>query len=116
MDLKEFYKEVGGEYENVMLRLSNPDMVKRFVRKFPDDPSYADLKLAWEENDVETAFRAAHTMKGIAANLGLDSLAETASNLTEQLRNATELPQECYVKAVDIAYQMTVEKIALIEG
>ena len=36
--------------------------------------------------DVEAAFRGAHTLKGVAANLGLTGLQKTSSELTEALR------------------------------
>lgn len=41
---------------------------------------------AMETGDVETAFRAAHTLKGICANLGFKSLFEVSYDITEALR------------------------------
>ena len=38
------------------------------------------------KQDAETAFRAAHTLKGLCMNLGFDSLYEVSSALTENLR------------------------------
>lgn len=115
MNLREFFTEVGGDYESVLLRLPSSSMVKRFVYKFVDDPSYEELKSAWKQSDIPTAFRAAHTLKGIAVNLGLDNLGEAASQLTEQLRNTSVLPSAEYMEAVDRSYQMTVAKIRQIE-
>lgn len=115
MKLREFFAEVGGDYEGVLLRLPSPNMVKRFVCKFVDDPSYQELKSALEKSDFPTAFRAAHTLKGIAVNLGLDSLGEAASQLTEQLRNTSVQPPAEYIEAVDRSYQKTIEKIRQIE-
>lgn len=115
MKLKEFFEEVGGNYDDVLIRLPSERMVKRFVLKFAEDPSYEDLKSAWELSDIPTAFRAAHTLKGTAANLGLDALAVAAANLTEQLRNASDLPSKEYIDEVDKNYQLTIEKIGLLE-
>lgn len=115
MELREFFKEVGGDYDEVLLRLPSPDMVKRFVLKFVDDPSYAELKNALEKSDFPTAFRAAHTLKGTAANLGLDSLGAAASKLTEQLRDTLVFPAMEYIEAVDSTYQLTIEKIRLLK-
>lgn len=114
MELKDFFKEVGGDYEKVLLRLPDQNMVKKFVCKFVDDASYTELKNALERKDVPSAFRAAHTLKGIAANLGLDALAKAASELTEQLRGMNDMPAEGYVEAVDRTYRLTIEKIAQI--
>lgn len=41
---------------------------------------------AMDAGDVETAFRAAHTLKGICANLGFKSLFEVSYDITEALR------------------------------
>lgn len=112
MELKEFYKKVGGDYEDVLLRLAAPAMIKKFVCRFSQDPSYAALEKALEEEQIEDAFRAAHTLKGTAATLGLTSLAAAASELTEQLRNAKLLPDQNYVIAVKEAYQLTMDAIA----
>ncbi len=38
--------------------------IKKFVLKFLDDNSYANLKEAIAAGNVEEAFRAAHTLKG----------------------------------------------------
>lgn len=56
--------------------------------------------------DAETAFRAAHTLKGVALNLGLTDLAEAAAAMTEALRGRTALPAEtpALYKAVADAY------------
>lgn len=43
-------------------------------------------KDAYSPQDAETAFRAAHTLKGLCMNLGFDSLYEVSSALTENLR------------------------------
>lgn len=115
MELKEFYAKVGGDYDVVLQRLPAPGMIKKFVGKFAKDPSYKELMGALQEENFENAFRAAHTIKGTAATLGLDTLANVASELTEQLRGASVLPQESYVKAVEEAYRMTMDRIGMIE-
>ncbi len=114
MNLTEFYKEVGGNYEEVLGRLPSADMVNRFVHKFVNDPSYGDLKKALADADFQTAFRAAHSIKGTAATLGLDALASAASELTEALRHTAEMPPSSLVDNLDIAYEITVKKIGLI--
>lgn len=108
MELKEFYEKVGGDYEDVLRRLPAVGMVKKFVRKFMEDPSYGRLQTALEQEDIPIAFREAHTIKGTAANLGLDTLAVAATALTEELRAATVLPEQKYVDAVVDAYDRTI--------
>lgn len=116
MELKEFYVNVGGDYDAVLQRLPTPSMIKKFVGKFVNDPSYEELNTALTEKDIAKAFRAAHTIKGTAATLGLDILAKAASELTEELRDASVLPAESYIEAVREAYQMTIVQIRMLES
>lgn len=116
MELKEFFAAVGGDYDAVLGRLMSESLILRFLRKFPADPSYQNLNAALAEGDISTAFRAVHTLKGTAANLGLDTLAAAASELTEALRGASALPQQEMVDAVGAAYALTVEQIGRLDG
>ena len=86
MTLKEAYESVESNYDNVLKRLGSEGMIKRFAVKFIDDPTFGELKNALAAGDGESAFRAAHTMKGICLNLGFDKLYEVSAALTEQLR------------------------------
>lgn len=81
-----------GDYDDVMSRLRTDDRVRKFLLKVPDDPSYSQLCTAMQERNVEEAFRAAHTLKGVSKNLSLTGLAYSSSNLTEALRGKTEFP------------------------
>lgn len=111
MDLRTFFSQVGGDYDEVMNRLPTEGMVKKFLRRFLDDPSCGELEQALAQGDLPTAFRAAHTLKGVGMNLGLGDLARAASELTEQLRGATELPPPQMVQAVERAYHRAAECI-----
>ena len=64
-------------------------MICRFVKRFPSDPSFGQLKAAMAAGDVKEAFRAAHTLKGVSLNLGFDNLSPSAVALTEILRTGT---------------------------
>ena len=86
MTIEQCYQEVGGSYAEVCGRLPSPRLVEKFVRKFLDDQSYAALTTAMAAGDPEAAFRAAHTLKGVAANLSFTRLCACASRLTELLR------------------------------
>lgn len=115
MQLKDFYAAVGGNLEKVLTRLPDQAMVEKFLRRFPKDPSYLQLMQALKCADIPTAFRAAHTLKGTAATLGLDTLANAASTMTEQLRSASQIPAKEYGTAVDQAYHQAMAAIALLD-
>ena len=69
MTLEQVYAAIGGDYKGVMERLPSADFVRRFALKFLQDDSFPNLKKALEEKDAPTAFRAAHTLKGVCQNL-----------------------------------------------
>lgn len=116
MQLNDFFAAVGGDYKTVLDRLPGEDMIRRFLRKFPGDPSYANLQAALRAQDISGAFCAAHSLKGTAANLGLDALSENASVLTEALRGASTLPPRKLVDAVDAAYAVVISQIDQLDA
>lgn len=116
MTLHDFYAALGGDSRQVLDRLLSESMVRRFLHRFPDDPSYSELKAALAASDFSTAFRAAHTLKGTAATLGLDALSVAASELTEALRGASTAPKPGLVAAVDAAYRHATESIGLLDA
>lgn len=116
MDLRLFYQQLGGDYAQMLTRLPSEDMIRRFLIKFLRDPSYTDLLAALAAQDIPTAFRAAHTLKGTSATLGLDRLALAASSLTEALRGADGLPPQSLVDACTEAYQAAVDLISRLDS
>ena len=86
MQVREFYTKIGGDAASVLDRLGTEELVVRFARKFPADTSYTQLCEAMAQGDAETAFRAAHTLKGLCLNLGFESLYKVDAALTEELR------------------------------
>lgn len=89
MTLKECYETLGGDYEDTVKRLINENILRKFVVKFLDDPSYSELCRGMREKDAELAFRAAHTLKGVCQNLGFTALYESDNELTEKLRTGS---------------------------
>lgn len=120
MTIRECYEEIGADYAEVVSRLGTESMVKRFVMKFPDEPSFPTLTQALGQQDGETAFRMAHTLKGVCLNLGFTKLYEASAELTEKLRGretagSEELffaVQEEYTRVVQIIRRMITEETA----
>ena len=103
MTLKEFYAAVGGDYDATLNRIPKESMVLRFVKKYADDKTYAQLTEAVKAQDWETAFRASHTLKGVAQNLGFDGLYRAAFALTEEMRGGKPLTDTALYDAVTTA-------------
>ena len=109
MNLQECYEAMGGSYDEACSRLMNDAFIERFILKFPADPSMQELLGAVEANDIETSFRAAHTLKGVAANLAFTKLANSASDLTEQLRPCADPADQQLLDAVKADYKAVIE-------
>ncbi len=87
-NLGQFYASVGGNAAEMISRLGgNSALVSLLLGKFPKDDSFSSLCTALDGGKTEEAFRAAHTLKGVSANLGLQNLFVKASEVTEYLRS-----------------------------
>ena len=115
MTVKECYGIMGGDYEEVIGRLHSNERIEKYAIKFLDDNCLELLTTALDANDVETAFRAAHTLKGICLNLGFDNLFAPSQELTEKLRGATTIEgtDELFA-AVEKEYDRTCEALRKI--
>lgn len=118
MTVKECYKRLGADYDEVFRRLRSDERIERFLGMLLRDDSYAALVSALEQKDYETAFRAAHTMKGVYMNLNITSLAKSSSMLTEALRGGCDNGQvQPLFEQVTMEYQEMVKVIGeLTEG
>ena len=86
MTIQECYSQMGSDYNEVFKRLYSEAMIRKFVLLFLKDDSFASLQTALAAEDVPTAFRAAHTLKGVCQNLGFENLYRPTYDLTETLR------------------------------
>lgn len=92
MTIREFYTLVGGSYDEVAERFPSDALILRFLTMLPQDGSMELLARSVDVADTKSAFRAAHTLKGVALNLGLPALAGVCSEMTEALRGSDTLP------------------------
>lgn len=116
MNLQTCYQALGGNYEDALGRLRSERLVQRFVHKFPEDKSYALLCSSLEEADYETAFRAAHTLKGVCQNLSFTRLYESSHALTESLRGgAATDATAALAQQVSVDYRQTVAAISALD-
>lgn len=110
MTLSEFYAAIGSDVEQVLRRIPSEKMLTKFVRMYAQDESFAQLESALKASDWGNAFRAAHTLKGVAQNLGFDRMQQAASDLTEALRGGRSLQQPELMEKVQSA-QAEIEKV-----
>lgn len=87
-----------GDYEDLMMRNGidyaeamerfggNATLFERLALKFLNDPHFGALEEALAAGDAETAYREAHSLKGVAGNLSFTELYEASSRVSDALK------------------------------
>lgn len=114
MTTEAMYQAIGGNYREVLGRFMTEERVLRFVKKFPADGSFELLKTSLANGVQEEAFRAAHTLKGVAQNLGFTALYEQTVVVTEILRGGSMEVAE-HMPELERLYKLTVENILKLD-
>lgn len=116
MTLREFYNYVGGDYDDMISRFGDDAHISRFLHMLPRDDSMTNLTAAVEGGNAQEAFRAVHTLKGISLNLGLSSLANACSVMTEALRGRDVLPERALYEHICKEYATVREALDQIDA
>lgn len=113
MTVQEFYTAVGSDYNEVIGRLGKEERIYKYLDRFAQSNSIAEVDTALEAKNWEAAFRATHSLKGVCLNLGIGKLGASSSNLCEMLRGGE--PTEDITEAVGVMradYADTMDAIA----
>ena len=80
-------EEYGADYQNTLDRfLGKKSFYLKMLGMLPEDKNMQRLEEALSKGDLGGAFDAAHTMKGVAGNLGLAPLYDAICAIVEPLR------------------------------
>lgn len=95
MGFREKLQAYGVDVSATMERLGNSeDLYLKCLDIFLNDGNMAGLKTALEKGDWKAGFEAAHALKGVSANLGLQPFYDSICRIVEPLRAAD--PQADY--------------------
>ena len=90
MTFLEILGEMGVDADATLKRfMGKEEMLKRFILKYPDDKTYEAFKTAVEGGTLEDIEVTSHTLKGMAANLGFDRLAQLSADVMNAVRGGT---------------------------
>ena len=87
MDVRQFYIDTKGDYNDALRRMMNDALITRMINKFMSGDAIDSVISSYESKDYRALFSSAHTLKGVAGNLSLTPLFEIASSITEATRN-----------------------------
>ena len=116
MTVQELYASIGGSYESAKRILPMDKLIEKFIAKLPDDKSYGKLMDAHAAKNPEGLFEAAHALKGVLANLGLNDLSQRASVVAEEFRpgnsrTMSDADLDTHIKGLSEKFQTTIAGI-----
>lgn len=76
--------------EGVARFAGNQALYEKFLYKFLDDPTFAQLEQAVASQDWDVALTAAHTLKGVTGNLAIGGLYDASTQMVSHLRQSDQ--------------------------
>jgi len=89
--------------------MNNTKLYVKFLTKFKNETRLDDLEAAFAAKDMEKARNAAHTLKGLSANLSLMELNKQSLALETQIKAGTADPAQ--LDTVKTAFAQTLREI-----
>lgn len=116
MNLQELYEKIESDYNTVLARFCNEEsLLNRFVQSFPTDPTYQNLTNAVISHDNAGIEMQAHTLKGVAGNLGFNRLQDACSDVVSCIRkNMLDTLPDNYEKLKQ-EYELIINKINMMK-
>ncbi len=116
MILKELAEILNIDLATTVSRFGNNEMLfVRFIKKFPNDKTYSALCEAVENKDYKAIETSAHTLKGIAANLGLSEIQSFSDNIVIAVRNEKYNDIDELFVTLKSVYQKAIDAISCLE-
>ena len=85
-------REYGADVDTGLARcMNNEAFYLKLVEKSLGDNAFDKLNESLDANDLDAAFEAAHSLKGVMGNLALTPIYDPMVEITELLRSRTEM-------------------------
>lgn len=110
MNVKQFYIDIGGNYNDALAIMMNDVLIARMLTKFINGNSCEEMVALYEKRDYRSLFTAAHSLKGVAGNLALTPLFELASFITEATRNSEDVNLDKEILELKEKYELIKSK------
>jgi HPt (histidine-containing phosphotransfer) domain-containing protein len=121
MTLQELYSKIGGDYEQATRVLRMEKLIDKHIRKLTKNGVIDALMAAGDAMDPTELFETSHAVKGVCSNLGLTSIANLASQISEEYRpgnsrTMTDDEVKGILTEIKELYQKTIDGIAEYEA
>ena len=81
-------KDLGVDIEGTLSRFVDDDEIyTKFLARFPDEDRITPIREAAAAADLDALMRTAHKLKGVTANLGMNTISQKAEKIVSKLRN-----------------------------
>lgn len=81
-------REIGVDVDGTISRfMNNSEIYVKFLARFPDEDRVTPIHEAIAAKDYDKLLAAAHKMKGVTANLGMNQLSAKAAEIVTKVRN-----------------------------
>lgn len=97
-NLKHKLEEYGADIDSAIRRfMGNEAMYAKYLGKFLNDKNFTGLKESVAAKDYGEAYKYAHAMKGVTANIGLTPLYDITAGMSDILRKNEETVDEAAI-------------------
>lgn len=104
--------DVGVNFNSGVNRFMNKEEIYiKFLKRIDGDENFGVLRQKIDEGDAEGAFAAAHTIKGVCANLSIDGINAIVNPMVEILRSGSLENVEPMMQEVERVYADVVKVI-----
>jgi HPt (histidine-containing phosphotransfer) domain-containing protein len=94
-------KNYGADTEEALSRMmGNEAFYLKLIPRIFDDKNFEALEKNIKAGDLDKAFEAAHSLKGVLGNLSLTPLLEPVKEVTELLRARKDVDYSPYLKEI----------------
>ena len=114
MTLDDVLTAAGVDVGTTLARFANNrSLYERIVRKFPEDRSFELLREAINAKLYEDVERAAHTLKGVAGNLGFSRLSLMCGDAVTMIREGRgEQAEELFKSKIEGEYALIIKALS----
>ena len=106
MNVRQFYIEINGSYNDALAIMMNDFFIAKMITKFINNNSCEQMISLYEQKDYRALFAAAHTLKGVTGNLSLTPLFELACTITEATRNSDDVNLDKEINELKYIYEL----------